>query len=421
MTNKQFQKGINMKTYNISGSKRRCILYRATILLIFIALITVASTRLRADIETTGNCGGSVTIPFTDVAGSGFFCQIAAAYFTGLTSGTSATTFSPGDLVTREQMAAFITRTLDQSLERGSRRAALNQFSSPKTGSSLDYIQVGSVTNQAPEPGVAADGEDIWVSDIFASTVTRVHASDGKILGTWTGANFPSSICVAKGKVFITSASSPGKLYRIAPNAAPGAVTVGATDLGAQARGIAYDGERIWTADYSGSVSLVSINSPLPWPVSIKSDGFSHPAGILYDGNFMWVTDAGDDMLKRLDPIDATVSLVVPVGDNPQSPVFDGANIWVPNRDSNSITVVRAATGAVLATLTGNGLAQPVAVAFDGERILITNQGDSRVSLWKATSLAPLGSVTTSAEPYAACSDGLNFWITFDHGLLARF
>jgi hypothetical protein len=404
---------------NANTKTKRRIIYRATMLLALISLITFASTRLQAD---TGSCAAvNVTLPFTDVAGSGFYCQIAAAYFTGLSNGTTATTFSPGDFVSREQMAAFISRTLDQSLKRGSRRAALNQFSTPKTALDLDYIQVGFNTNQAPEPGVASDGEDVWVNDIFASTVTRVHASDGKILGTWTGANFPAGICVANGKIFITSASSPGKLYRITPKAAPGAVTVGATDLGAQARGLAYDGERIWTADYSGSVSLVSINSPLPWPVSIKSAGFSHPTGILYDGNTMWVTDAGDDTLKKLDPIDATVTLLVPVGDNPQTPVFDGTNIWIPNFDSNSITVVRAATGAVLATLTGNGLDQPFAAAFDGERILVTNQGDRRVSLWKATSLAPLGSVATSTEPYAACSDGLNFWITFDKGLLARF
>ncbi len=419
MFNQRLQNAENRKTHNLSGRNPRRITYRATMLLALVSLITFASTRLQAD---TGSCEGTnITVPFTDVAGSGFFCQIAAAYFSGLTNGTSASTFSPGDFVSREQMAAFITRTLDQSLERGSRRAALTQFSTPKTSADLDYIQVGSVTNQAPQPGVASDGEDVWVSDIFASSVTRVHASDGKILGSWTGANFPSGICVAKGKIFITSASTPGKLYQITPKAAPGAVTVGATDLGAQARGIAYDGERIWTADFSGSVSLVNINSPLPWPVSIKSAGFSHPTGILYDGNTMWVTDAGDDTLKKLDPIDATVTLVVPVGDNPQTPVFDGTNIWIPNFNSNSITVVRASTGAVLVTLTGNGLDQPLAAAFDGERILVTNQGDSRVSLWKATSLARLGSVTTSAEPYAACSDGLNFWITFDKGLLGRF
>jgi hypothetical protein len=99
----------------------RSIFIRAVALISLMASLTVLSTRWQAD---TGSCGGvTVTLPFTDVMGNGFFCQIAAAYFSGLTNGATATTYSPGDVVTREQMAAFTTRTLDQSLKRGSQRA----------------------------------------------------------------------------------------------------------------------------------------------------------------------------------------------------------------------------------------------------------------------------------------------------------
>src|SRR5256885_29052 len=78
---------------------------RIALLLVFIAGATLLSSRLRAD---TGTCGGvSVTLPFTDVMGSQFFCQIAEAYFSGLTNGTSATTYSPNATVPREQLAAF--------------------------------------------------------------------------------------------------------------------------------------------------------------------------------------------------------------------------------------------------------------------------------------------------------------------------
>jgi len=82
--------------------------------------VTFVSTRLEAD---TGTCGGAtITLPFTDVAASNiFFCSIAEAFFSGLTNGTSATTYSPDDPVSRQQMAAFTTRTLDQSLKRGQR------------------------------------------------------------------------------------------------------------------------------------------------------------------------------------------------------------------------------------------------------------------------------------------------------------
>jgi hypothetical protein len=59
------------------------------------------------------------TVPFTDVSSNIFFCQIAEAYFSGLTNGTTPTTYSPDDFVRRDQMAAFTTRTQDAALIRG--------------------------------------------------------------------------------------------------------------------------------------------------------------------------------------------------------------------------------------------------------------------------------------------------------------
>ena len=97
------------------------IALRITLLIALVAALSIASSRLQAD---TGTCGGvTTTLPFTDVMGNQFFCQIAEAYFSGLTNGTTATTYSPGNNVTRDQMAAFITRTQDSALKRGSHRA----------------------------------------------------------------------------------------------------------------------------------------------------------------------------------------------------------------------------------------------------------------------------------------------------------
>ena len=108
----------------------------------------------------------------------------------------------------------------------------------------------------------------------------------------------------------------------------------------------------------------------------------------------------------------------VVVGNAPRELLFDGANIWVSNFFDDSVTVIRAVgglRGTVLATLTGNGITAPAGMAFDGERVLVCNfsPGASSVSLFKAADLTPLGSVSTGSNtnPFAACSDGLNFWI----------
>jgi secreted trypsin-like serine protease len=58
----------------------------------------------------TGNECGIGPTPFTDIADSFAATDISCIYSLGVTTGTSDTTFSPGDRVTRAQMAAFIAR-----------------------------------------------------------------------------------------------------------------------------------------------------------------------------------------------------------------------------------------------------------------------------------------------------------------------
>jgi len=148
-----------------------------SILALTMVALVMASTRLPAD---SGTCGGaSASLPFTDVMGNIFFCQIAEAYFSGLTNGTTPTTYSPSDSVLRDQMAAFVTRTQDSALRRGSRRAALNQWATPAALPSSGRTTVGTFPVK-----VASDGVDLWVADDTSGDVMRVRASDGRVLET---------------------------------------------------------------------------------------------------------------------------------------------------------------------------------------------------------------------------------------------
>jgi hypothetical protein len=400
--------------------------YRAMMLVAAMIVVTAGSTQLNAD---TGTCGGaSFTLPFMDVsAGNVFFCSIAEAYFSGLTNGTDATHYSPSANVPREQMATFVTRTMDQSVTRAGKRAALDQFWTTQSENNLALTTVGST----PEL-VKSDGADLWVANIASATVSRVRASDGRLLETWTGAGNAIGVLVAMGNVFVTADSNPGQLYQIDPTQPAGAVTIVSSSLGVRSSGIAFDGQRIWTTNPgngiagSGSVSIATLN---PVNVSTVSVGFSSPIGIINDGANIWVTDQGDSTLKKLDS-SGNILISVSVGGNPGHPAFDGANIWVPNAVPNlspSVSIVRATgglTGTVLATLTGNGLDHPQQAAFDGERILVTNFAGDSVSLWKASDLTPIGtfSTGTGTTPIGVCSDGLNFWITLQGtNKLARF
>jgi hypothetical protein len=129
--------------------------------------------------------------------------------------------------------------------------------------------------------------------------------------------------------------------------------------------GIAFDGSRIWTAGVFGGVSIVTPGAAIPWTVTTVTSGFSQPQGAVFDGTNVWVTDQNASRLYKLDGGGAILQTVT-VGTTPVYPAFDGANIWVPSQVGQSVTVVRASSGAVLATLTGNGIAGPQSAAFDG-------------------------------------------------------
>ena len=399
----------------------RILAFRLVLVTTLMLIAIPFPSRLGAD---TGTCGGaSITLPFTDVSASGFFCQIAQAYFSGLTNGTSATNYSPAANVTREQMAAFVTRTMDQALKRGSRRTGLKRFWTPTSPNGLGFTTVGS----APL-GVESDGVDLWVANYVSGTVSRVRAGDGKLLEAWTGAETPTDVLAANGLIFVAGSSSTngivyqGILYQLDPRQPAGAVTMLTNSVQGIPTGIAFDGERIWTSnsfDGRAAVSIITLN-----PVGVTNIfAGSQANGILYDGANMWVVVGSN--LYKLNSSGAIIQTVSVNAEGISAPAFDGTNIWVPNRAPNSVSVVRASTGTVLATLTGNGLDRPLAAVFDGERMLITNPSGNSVSLWKASDLSPLGSVSTGGlftSPFRACSDGLNFWITLkDSNQLTRF
>lgn len=388
----------------------RQIKHRALFLLAAVPVLTTGSRLLRAD---TGPCGGqNITLPFSDVPSSNmFFCAIAEAYFTGLSNGTSPTTYTPAQPVAREQMAAFVTRTMDQSLRRGNKRAIVEQWWTPGDTAVLRAVSIGTTPRD-----IMFDGQDLWVANSVSDSVSRVRASDGRVMQTWTGADGAIAVTAAAGKIFIAAnlgPGVPGKIYSINPEAPlAGAVTVFETDLGASPLQMTFDGVNLWTANASGSISRVNAANALDSSLT----GFSSPSDILWDGANLWVSDGGDNKLKRVDPSNGSVLENISVGGSANKLLFDGLNIWVSNFSSQDITIVRATgglRGSVLATLSGNGLDGPYGMAFDGERVLVCNYNNNSVSLFKATDVTPIGNLSTGANshPEAARSDGVNFWI----------
>ena len=359
------------------------------------------------------NCG-----PFTDVQDSDPACPaILQIYSLGLTAGTSPTTFGPIEPVTRQVLAAMLAASGRSTSRTENLRTALGQ-----TWTLTDKAALAKTTVGANPRFCKADGADVWVSVTDTGEVKRIRASDGTVLGTWTGATGAGGVLVAMGKVFV--GGTGGNLWVVNP-ATPGPVTALTTSLGnspAGASPVAFDGTNIWVGNVTDStLSIVS-----PTGATATMPAFLQPRGWIYDGANMWVASDGSPGMFKYDSAGNPI-LFKALSGVQGIPAFDGSVMWVPMRDSDTLLLIRPSNGELVATLSGNGLSQPLAAAYDGQRVLVTNAagGGMTVSVWRAADRFPLGSVEVGpvfSNPYAPCSDGIQFWIPLSGtGQLARF
>jgi hypothetical protein len=350
-----------------------------------------------------GTCG-----PFTDVAADSFCPFVLEVFTMGITTGTTPTTYEPGAKVTRVQMGTFLTRSVDSLARRNALQTAYAHFWSAQAGSFRE-------TNVGDSPVYCrSNGRHVAVSNLNGNSVTVLKASDGKVLETLTGIPNPYGTFYAKGRLYV--ATTGGKFYEAIPlDINP--PTLVASDLGVNPRGLTWDGSRFFTANGGppGSVSIITPGATIPWTVTTVVTGFDSPHGMVFTGDNVWVSDFDADTIKRLGP-NGEILQTVSVGDGPRFPMYDGINIWIPNFSSASVTVVRASSGAVLATLSGNGLGFPTSAAHNGDIVLVSNHASNTVSKFKLADLSARGSFSTGAgtQPFGACTDGFHkFWMTF--------
>jgi hypothetical protein len=83
-----------------------------------LAVLSIFTVILGGASALLGVCG-----PFTDVAADSFCPFVQEVFYLGVTTGTTPTTYDPTSNVSRLQMAAFLSRSVDGLLKRGSSRA----------------------------------------------------------------------------------------------------------------------------------------------------------------------------------------------------------------------------------------------------------------------------------------------------------
>lgn len=136
------------------------------------------------------------------------------------------------------------------------------------------------------------------------------------------------------------------------------------------------------------------------------------PFNLAFDGANIWVTNEGSGTISELRANDGGQVRTVPVGTNPKGIAYDGANIWVANGGTNNVSIIRASDGASVMTVTVG--ISPYGAAFDGANMWITNYNDNTVSVIRVADGVIVGTYPTGMGPRSLAFDGTNMWITND-------
>src|SRR3984957_5360462 len=107
------------------------------------------------------------------------------------------------------------------------------------------------------------------------------------------------------------------------------------------------------------------------------------------------------------------------VGQQPAGVAFDGANMWVANYQSGTVTKLRAGDGAALGTFVVGGT--PSWMTFDGANVWVNN--GSNILKLRASDGYLLGAFNAGPSPQQMAFDGVSIWVAlfaFPQGLLAK-
>jgi YVTN family beta-propeller protein len=150
--------------------------------------------------------------------------------------------------------------------------------------------------------------------------------------------------------------------------------------VGGKPNGIAVAFGSVWVADY-GRGRLIRIN-----PARNKVTGkITIPTAD-------WITRAGDSLwvssetgrIYRVDPAGPAVKAVVPVGANPLASAVIAGELWVPNIDTDTVSVLDTAADSVKRTIEVGK--SPIAVAGAAGAAWVSSEEDG--DLWRLSSSA---------------------------------
>jgi YVTN family beta-propeller protein len=152
-------------------------------------------------------------------------------------------------------------------------------------------------------------------------------------------------------------------------------------------RGVARAATTLATATVVAVVAWVGIRAPERDATITEPPSFgrvtatipvgSEPADVLVSEKAVWVANAAEGTVSRIDPATNTVTSTIPVGRNPSRLAAGYGSIWTANNDG-TVSRIDARTGVVTATIPVTGL-RPSDLAVGAGAVWTTSGAGARL------------------------------------------
>jgi peptide/nickel transport system substrate-binding protein len=133
----------------------------------------------------------------------------------------------------------------------------------------------------------------------------------------------------------------------------------------------------VLTATDARANAIIFVDAGKLTPVAQEETG-GRPVGMAVGAGALWVSDAANDRVLRLDPQSHRIEDRIPVGRNPSGIAASSRSVWVANTGGRTVSEIRPESGTVVATVpVGNA---PVAVASGAGAIWVADASDGSVT-----------------------------------------
>jgi DNA-binding beta-propeller fold protein YncE/mono/diheme cytochrome c family protein len=272
----------------------------------------------------------------------------------------------------------------------GSEPSATATAPSAATGARRSSVAATIRVGGGPD-GITAAGSDVWVADATGGRLRRIDAGSNGLAGAAVPAGRqPDNPLVVDGAVWVV-ASGDDAVLRVA-NGRTTSISVGRAP-----EALAAAGRFLWVTNAGdGTVSRIDPEAARVVGRPIEVGG--RPLDIAADKDAVWVTSFTDGTVTRLDPRSGDVQgEPIKVGRHPRGVAIGEGSTWVANAGDGTITRIDPAQAAVVG--------EPIRVGRDprelevGEGFVwVANAGDGTV-----TRIDPTGKV--AGEPIEVGED----------------